>query len=143
MGKYSIPSPEPGWRPAVLCFPGAPSQRAYLCHAALPFPRSTARLREHKSVRVRLMDLSPRTILILGVNQGSVIQTYLPSTDKKAYTSCRLHSAHGHSCEVTTSPLLTSTEQFKAKGQREIPKQTYLTRCSQNLHFARTDFIAL
>lgn len=46
----------------------------------------------------------------LPLPRSPIIQRYLPSADKKAYISHRLHSAHRCSCKVTTSPLLSSTE---------------------------------
>lgn len=41
-----------------------------------------------------------------GVHHPEICSKYR----KKAYMSCRLHSAHGGSWKVTTSPLLTSTK---------------------------------
>lgn len=99
VGKYSIPSLARGWRPALLCFPGAPSQRAYLCHTSLSkkhcSPEST---NQHAS------DQPPPKIFYFMSKSG----VHHPSTDKKASISCRLHSVHGWNCKVTTSPLLST-----------------------------------
>lgn len=80
------------------------------CLSVPHFPRSTAHQREHKPAMRQADGPTPLHFFILGVNQGSIIQRYLPSTDKKAHISCRLHSAHRCSCKVSSSPLLSTTE---------------------------------